>query len=58
MKGEVTLSVVDFSGKMVKTIITEGGQIAKMDISELSKGIYMLHVNTNNSITTYRIVKQ
>ena len=58
MSGEVILTVVDFSGKMIKTIVTTGAQIEKMDVSELAKGVYMLNVNTNNSNTTYRIVKQ
>jgi hypothetical protein len=58
MKGEVTFTVVDFSGKIVSTMVTEGAQIAKMDISTFSKGVYMLQVNSVNSNTTYRIVKQ
>lgn len=56
--GEVIVTIVDFSGKTIKTITTNGSQVAKVDISELSKGVYMLNVNTVYSSKTYRIVKQ
>jgi Secretion system C-terminal sorting domain/Bacterial Ig-like domain (group 2) len=49
------LTVVDFTGKVVKTVAGNGTSI---DVSSLTSGIYTLQVKTKEGITNSRFVKK
>ncbi len=49
------VSIIDFSGKVVKSISQISNSI---DVSELAKGVYILKVETNNSVLTSQFLKK
>ena len=51
-----SIQVIDITGKIVKTMNTEGN-FASLDLSNLMNGAYMIVVNSNNSVSTKRIIK-
>ena len=51
------ISVYDLSGRMLKTISTlNDNQV--IDFRTYSKGIYMLKINSEEGITTFKLVKE
>ena len=49
------LNVIDYAGRVVKTI---NGNIKTINVSDLTKGFYILKVTTENGILTNRFIKQ
>jgi hypothetical protein len=49
------MNIFDLSGKVIKTIDTDTSQI---DVSDLSDGIYILKIHTQNGVSNTRFVKQ
>jgi hypothetical protein len=56
--GEVTIQVTDLTGKLIKTVITKGSSIEKVQLAELSNGIYMIHVNTLGANYAFRVIRK
>jgi hypothetical protein len=51
-----SIQVVDITGKVVKTMNTDGN-FASLDLSNLTNGAYTIVINSNNSVSTKRIIK-
>jgi len=51
-----SIQVVDITGKVVKTMNTDGN-FASLDLSNLMNGAYTIVINSNNSVSTKRIIK-
>lgn len=51
------VSVTDLNGRTVKTISTSGTE-ARINISDLASGVYMLNINSDNGSVTKKIVKK
>jgi Secretion system C-terminal sorting domain/PKD-like domain len=60
-KGDATISVMDISGRTIATqnvAVVEGLNKTQLDLSNVSKGIYMLNVNSENENAKIKIVIQ
>jgi alkaline phosphatase D len=59
--GKVNITVSDLSGKVFQsisqTIASNGLQELVIPTFELSEGVYLIHVETNNAISSYKMVK-
>jgi Secretion system C-terminal sorting domain/Cohesin domain len=56
-KSDATAQLLDLNGKqIVSPLKVFANQTTSMDVSQLAKGIYMLKVFNNNSITTTKVV--
>jgi len=54
---EVTeITIIDYSGRIVKTITNNNAK--SIDVSDLTQGIYILKVATENGVLTNRFIKQ
>lgn len=49
----LTGNIIDQSGKVVLSFISN-----KVDISELSKGVYFINILDNETISTQKLIKQ
>jgi hypothetical protein len=56
IKGKATISLTDLNGKLVLSEVISEDE--KVFVSNLSKGIYVVKIITNNSITLKKIVKK
>lgn len=52
------LEVVDINGRLVKSVNLEKNNDREVDISELSKGLYLMNVYSVDGIITKKIIKQ
>ncbi|MGM0635303.1 MAG: T9SS-dependent M36 family metallopeptidase [Bacteroidota bacterium] len=53
---EFTATLYNMNGSSVKSIQINANQEAKMDVSNLSKGVYILKINTKNTSHTEKII--
>ncbi|GGB66148.1 hypothetical protein GCM10007424_02630 [Flavobacterium suaedae] len=51
------VEVVDLNGRTVKSVKFDGVSEAQINISELSSGVYMMNINTDNGSVIKKIVK-
>ncbi|GGB66137.1 hypothetical protein GCM10007424_02620 [Flavobacterium suaedae] len=51
------VEVVDLNGRTVKSVKFDGVSEAQINISELSSGVYMMNITTDNGSVTKKIVK-
>ncbi|MBL4668805.1 MAG: T9SS type A sorting domain-containing protein, partial [Flavobacteriales bacterium] len=49
------INVIDYAGRIVKTI---NGNVNTVNVSDLTRGIYILKIATENGVSTTRFVKQ
>ena len=49
------IELLDLTGKIVKRIASFNGSMVQLDIQLLSKGIYFIHVNSENGQTILRL---
>ena len=49
------INVIDYAGRVVKTI---NGNVNTVNVSDLTRGIYILKIATENGVSTTRFVKQ
>ncbi len=61
-KGPVSIEIYNISGKLEKVIMNnevfeKGHYNQNIDLSDLNKGIYIIHINTPNSKQTQKLVK-
>jgi len=56
-KNAVTIEIFNVLGSKVKVYQHEGGETAKIDVSELQKGIYFIRINENNTVLTKQFQK-
>lgn len=54
----ITLSVYDFSGKIVHTITTKTGQQVILDLNHLTQGVYQVKLTTDFAQLTKLVVKK
>lgn len=52
------ISVTDLNGRVVKTVAAEGVSAVQVNIADLSAGIYLLSLTSNNRSYTQKIVKR
>jgi FtsP/CotA-like multicopper oxidase with cupredoxin domain len=57
IKGDYQLIIKDLSGRNLLQQICNGSDTKKLFISELPKGIYMLELKTNQSVSTQKFIK-
>lgn len=53
-----SFQVYDITGRLIKTNNTNFSYTHTLDISDFSKGIYLLRINSNSSIINYKFYKQ
>jgi hypothetical protein len=54
--GQIThIDILDLSGKVIKSIMNNNAK--SIDVSDLTQGIYILNVSTENGVSTNRFVK-
>jgi subtilisin family serine protease len=58
--GDVAISVVDVNGKqhVTRQLDTANAREAKVDVSKLTKGIYILRANSSNKQATIKLIKK
>ena len=52
-----TISVADITGKQVKTIVVTGNE-TEIDMSSLSRGMYLIRYQDDNHIQTIKVTRQ
>jgi len=56
--GFYTVKIIDQTGRIVKTIITEGSnEKSTIDISSLSQGLYFVSLTTGDKVITKKLIK-
>ena len=54
----IAITVIDINGRIVKTGDTNELSNAKINLSDLTSGIYLLKIETERGITTEKIIKK
>lgn len=52
-----SVSITDLNGRTVKTVELNGDSSAQVNISDLSAGVYMMNINSDQGSTTKKIIK-
>jgi len=59
LRGKYTISLLDFSGQVVKTVKTDGGSTMQVDVSTLAAGIYLIRIESSTgNQESYKVIKQ
>ncbi|MBN8783047.1 MAG: hypothetical protein ABS85_00030 [Sphingobacteriales bacterium SCN 48-20] len=59
LSGKYTISLLNFSGQVVKTVKTDGGSTMQVDVSTLAAGIYLIRIESSTgNQESYKVIKQ
>ncbi len=52
------VELMDITGKTIFSKVTNGAQVANLDVSKLNKGIYIIKASNDNTSFVKQVVKQ
>ena len=56
--GMKSVDIIDITGKVIRSINTSTDEVIRIPVSDLSRGIYMIKINTTEGTLVKRFVKQ
>jgi len=58
LKSGTIINLIDFTGKVVQQLVSDGSPRIMLSLEDYAKGIYMISINSSDGVLMKRVVKQ